>query len=164
MTSLGDRLRSGRKAKGWTLRETEEATRISNGYLSLIETGKVRAPAPRYLKTLADALGIDFTELMALAGHPSGPLAVSLVDESVSSGSHARATTGSAGIARSGDGGPQPIPPRSADLLHLGGDSFPTSEERVAIAQLVSEDMAGLTLDDIRQVRAFIAGLRAARR
>jgi hypothetical protein len=29
---------------------------------------------------------------------------------------------------------------------------------------VVREDLEGLTLDEVRQVRAFIAGLRAARR
>jgi hypothetical protein len=72
---LGQRLREGRTAKGWTLRQAAAETGISNGYLSLIEQGEVKAPSPRYLMALAAGYELSYDELMALAGHPSGPVA-----------------------------------------------------------------------------------------
>jgi transcriptional regulator with XRE-family HTH domain len=68
---LARQLKAARADKGWTLRHAAGQTGISNGYLSLIETGKVKSPAPRYLKALADAYALDFAALMALAGHPA---------------------------------------------------------------------------------------------
>src|SRR4051812_9220023 len=70
---LGQRLREARRAKRWTLRQAAVETGISNGYLSLIEQGEVKAPSPRYLLALADRYELPYDELMALAGHPSGP-------------------------------------------------------------------------------------------
>lgn len=72
---LGRRLRAGRSAKGWTLRQAASEIGISNGYLSLIEQGEVKAPSPRFLMALANQYGLSYDELMALAGHPSGPVA-----------------------------------------------------------------------------------------
>ena len=68
---LGDRLRSARVAKGWSLRDVERATEgtVSNGYLSLLETGSVKEPSPRHLQRLAAALGVPYPELMQLAGY-----------------------------------------------------------------------------------------------
>lgn len=74
---LGRRLREARTAKGWTLRTAAGETGISNGYLSLIEHGEVKAPSPRYLLAMAEKYGLSYDELMGLAGHPSGPLPTS---------------------------------------------------------------------------------------
>ena len=74
---LGRRLRARRTAKGWTLRQAAAETGISNGYLSLIEQGEVKAPSPRFLMALANQYELPYDELMALAGHPSGPVATS---------------------------------------------------------------------------------------
>jgi DNA-binding XRE family transcriptional regulator len=74
---LGRRLRQARAARGWTLRQAAAETGVSNGYLSLIEHGAVKAPSPRYLMALAERYGLAYDELMALAGHPSGSVPTS---------------------------------------------------------------------------------------
>lgn len=84
---LGRRLRAGRTAKGWTLRQAAAETGISNGYLSLIEQGEVKAPSPRFLMALANQYGLSYDELMALAGHPSGPVATSAAAQ-ITAGAH----------------------------------------------------------------------------
>lgn len=43
-----------RKEKGYTLRQTEDATGISNSYLSQFETGKIKKPSHHVIKTLLD--------------------------------------------------------------------------------------------------------------
>ena len=66
---LGSVLRDARSRARLTLREVERRAGISNGYLSLIESGQVQQPAPRYLHALADAYGVSYSLLMELAGH-----------------------------------------------------------------------------------------------
>lgn len=41
----GDYFYSLRKEKGWTLRQVEDATGISNSYLSQFESGKIKKPS-----------------------------------------------------------------------------------------------------------------------
>lgn len=41
----GDYFYSLRKEKGWTLRQVEDATGISNSYLSQLESGKIKKPS-----------------------------------------------------------------------------------------------------------------------
>lgn len=43
-----------RKSKGYTLRQTEDATGISNSYLSQLETGKIINPSHAVVKKLLD--------------------------------------------------------------------------------------------------------------
>lgn len=43
-----------RKALKLTLREVEEATKISNAYLSQLENGKIKKPSFQTIKTLTD--------------------------------------------------------------------------------------------------------------
>jgi hypothetical protein len=145
-----------------------------------METGKVNAPAPKHLKTLADIYGIDFTELMTLAGHPSGPFpmrsSTSSKDELYDGQAEAQNTGDGRGSKRSepfATGAQTPLSRVSDPQARAGpvaidhAHSFNTKvtpEERAAIALVVREDLEGLTLDEVRQVRAFIAGLRAARR
>lgn len=43
-----------RKAKGFTLREVEEITGVSNPYLSQLETGKIKSPGYDIVKLLYD--------------------------------------------------------------------------------------------------------------
>jgi transcriptional regulator with XRE-family HTH domain len=240
MKTLGDVLRAARTERGWTLRHVESETGVSNGYLSLIETGNVKSPAPRYLKTLADAYALDFTALMTLAGHPSGPtptggttdaIMTSPADSEISGRSlasaaptpAARANTGEiidardgteddanqdadapdaqrstpGGVTRAADltahgsafrwrpaaalGAASPRGPRQDDERHGDAASaIARSSDRVlhgraadpadapadelnALERLVREDLDGLTLEEIGHVRAFVAGLRAAR-
>jgi HTH-type transcriptional regulator, competence development regulator len=68
-TALGDRLRTARTQLGWSLREAERRTGIHNAHLVQIENGTIARPDPNILWTLASAYGIEFDELMLLAGH-----------------------------------------------------------------------------------------------
>lgn len=58
-----------RQMRGLTFRQLEEKTGISNGYLSLIEQGKINEPSPSILAKLADFFGMDYTELLEAAGY-----------------------------------------------------------------------------------------------
>jgi transcriptional regulator with XRE-family HTH domain len=52
-----------------SLRDVEEATDISNGYVSQMESGRVKQPSPHHLHALAQLYGREYAELMALAGY-----------------------------------------------------------------------------------------------
>ena len=66
---LGSELRRIRKARGATLREVEEATGISNAYLSQLETGKISKPSPNFLYKLAECYEVPYEDLMRAAGY-----------------------------------------------------------------------------------------------
>jgi transcriptional regulator with XRE-family HTH domain len=66
---LGIELRRIRKTRGDTLRAVEEATGISNAYLSQLETGKIANPSPRFLYKLAGFYEVPYEELMRYAGY-----------------------------------------------------------------------------------------------
>ena len=70
MATLGQYLAELRKGKGLTFRDLEERTGISNGYLNLLEHGRVKRPSPEVLFKLANFYGVPFSSLMAIAGHP----------------------------------------------------------------------------------------------
>lgn len=72
MTPLGDKLAEARKERGWSLRRVETDTGIRNAHLSQIETGTIERPEPNILWTLASAYGLDYAELLRLAGHVGG--------------------------------------------------------------------------------------------
>ena len=160
-------LQAGRKTRKWTLREAAAETGISNGYLSLMEQGEVKAPSPRYLSILADKYGLPFEELMVLAGHPFGATDRSSVPNESSSGklrgdiSLQRGTPVFAyhepGSSVQGGASPQVHDsPRS-----IGGE--PHTGERLA-AERGEAELSGLTEAEVAQVRAFIAGLKSGRR
>jgi transcriptional regulator with XRE-family HTH domain len=67
---LGSFLAKARNAAGKSLRAVERETGISNAYLSQLETGKIKTPAPQNLHTLADAYSVPYETLMELAGYP----------------------------------------------------------------------------------------------
>lgn len=69
--SLGSRLRQLREARRLSLRNLEDLTGLSNGYLSLLENDKVKQPKPPVLHKLAEALDVPYIELMGLAGYLS---------------------------------------------------------------------------------------------
>jgi HTH-type transcriptional regulator, competence development regulator len=75
--TLGALLRQQREANALTLRDVEDLTGLSNGYLSLLENDKVRQPRPPVLYKLAQALGASYVELMERAGYAptNGPRA-----------------------------------------------------------------------------------------
>lgn len=68
---LGPHLKQVRRGLGLSLRAVEQATErtVTNGYLSQIESGLVARPSPNVLYRLAQAYGIDFSDLMVRAGH-----------------------------------------------------------------------------------------------
>jgi len=71
--SLGAYLASIRAAKGFTLREVEEATGkdVSNAYLSQLEHGKITKPSPHILHSLSEVYGVEYEKLMQKAGYIS---------------------------------------------------------------------------------------------
>lgn len=68
--TLGSFLASARGKLGLTLRAVEEGTGISNAYLSQLEHGKIKTPAPQNLYKLAETYRVPYELLMELAGYP----------------------------------------------------------------------------------------------
>ena len=68
---LGSLLADLRVAKGFSLRQVEEATdrAVSNAYLSQLEKGKIRKPSPNLLHSLAAVYGVPYEALMEKAGY-----------------------------------------------------------------------------------------------
>jgi transcriptional regulator with XRE-family HTH domain len=67
--SLGEFLRTIRMSIPLTLREAEDASGVSNAYLSQLESGKIAKPSPPFLHKLATAYGISYEALMEKAGY-----------------------------------------------------------------------------------------------
>jgi len=70
-SELGAVLADLRKAKGFSLREVEEATgkAVSNAYLSQLENGKIKKPSPNVLHSLAGVYVVPYEALMEKAGY-----------------------------------------------------------------------------------------------
>jgi transcriptional regulator with XRE-family HTH domain len=66
-TTLGDVIRKARVATDQSLREFARAVGITPSYQSDIENDR-RVPSEDVLKKIADLLGLNYEELMALAG------------------------------------------------------------------------------------------------
>ena len=68
---LGVLLADLRTAKGFSLREVEEATgkAVSNAYLSQLENGKIHKPSPNVLHSLAEVYAVPYETLMERAGY-----------------------------------------------------------------------------------------------
>lgn len=69
-------LRKLRKDRGWSLRDVEKLTngRISNAYLSQLESGKVKALSVIMLHRLSAAYGVGFEDLCHRALTDNEPL------------------------------------------------------------------------------------------
>lgn len=67
--SLGEGLKMARELRNLSLREVEEATGISNAYLSQLENDKVKKPSPHFLHKLAAIYDIGYEVLMESAGY-----------------------------------------------------------------------------------------------
>lgn len=67
--SLGDYLRNLRDTRRMTLREVEQASGVSNAYLSQLENGKLVRPSPHILHKLSGVFGIPYETLMEKAGY-----------------------------------------------------------------------------------------------
>jgi transcriptional regulator with XRE-family HTH domain len=70
--TLGKILKKARARKGLSLRKVQDEVKISNGFLSQIESDKVKNPSPHDLHKLAHLYGLSYSALMDLAGYPSG--------------------------------------------------------------------------------------------
>ncbi|TIW21157.1 MAG: helix-turn-helix domain-containing protein [Mesorhizobium sp.] len=57
--TIGELIAVARECKGWTLRDLEKASGVSNPLISQIETGKVRDPGFVTVVRLMDALGLS---------------------------------------------------------------------------------------------------------
>jgi transcriptional regulator with XRE-family HTH domain len=68
--SLGVFLQAAREGKKLTLRAAEQATGISNAYLSQLESGKIKQPSPVILHKLSDLYGVSYIDLLSLSGYP----------------------------------------------------------------------------------------------
>lgn len=76
---LGQYLWDLRQATGMSIREAEEASGVSNAYISQLETGKIAKPSPDFLHRLSEAyearmprnapVSASFERMMELAGH-----------------------------------------------------------------------------------------------
>jgi transcriptional regulator with XRE-family HTH domain len=69
MMTLGQLLKDSRTRLGLSLRDVERQTRISNGHLSLLESGAVQRPSPNLLEKLSALYGVSYSLLMELAGY-----------------------------------------------------------------------------------------------
>jgi transcriptional regulator with XRE-family HTH domain len=56
---LGELIAVGRECKGWTLRDLERESGVSNALISQIETGKIKDPGFRTVVRIMEALGIS---------------------------------------------------------------------------------------------------------
>lgn len=68
MNNLGETLRTSRELIPLTLRQVEEATAISNAYLSQLENGKIKKPSASVLYKLANIYNVPLETLLGAAG------------------------------------------------------------------------------------------------
>jgi len=78
MSKLGETLKKSRINLGLTLRQIEDASGISNAYLSQLENDKIKKPSANILYKLSDLYKIELNDLLIAAGiienaakHPS---------------------------------------------------------------------------------------------
>jgi transcriptional regulator with XRE-family HTH domain len=66
---LGEQLKAVRELKGLSLAAVAGPAGMSATYLQKLERDEVESPSPHRLHALAEALGVDYSELMELAGY-----------------------------------------------------------------------------------------------
>ena len=66
---LGEYIKEKRTELGYSIREVERKTKISNAYLGQIERGEVSEPSPSKLMKLSECLDLSYKRLMELAGY-----------------------------------------------------------------------------------------------
>jgi transcriptional regulator with XRE-family HTH domain len=66
---LGEVLKEARKERDMSLRDVERETQISNAHLSQVESGKIEKPDMALLYTLATLYGLNYRDLLVLAGY-----------------------------------------------------------------------------------------------
>jgi len=69
VVSLSKVLSDIRALRGYSLRTVEDATGISNAYLSQLERGDAQKPSPDKLQALAKFYEVPYTDLMRAAGY-----------------------------------------------------------------------------------------------
>ena len=69
LQSLGEYLRNVRDSLRLTLRDVQEASEVSNAYLSQLENGKITKPSPHILHKLATVYNVSYETLMEKAGY-----------------------------------------------------------------------------------------------
>ena len=67
--TLGEFLKDLRLLRKLTLRDVEEKTGISNGYISQVENGQIKQPSPNFLHKISEALDYSYELLMERAGY-----------------------------------------------------------------------------------------------
>jgi transcriptional regulator with XRE-family HTH domain len=70
MGNYGEYIKALRESKGLTLRDVEKKTEVSNGYLSQLESSKIKQPSPATLSKLAELYGVKYEVLMEKVGYP----------------------------------------------------------------------------------------------
>jgi len=68
MKSLGSTLKAARELIPFTLRQVEDATGISNAYLSQLENDKIKKPSANVLYKLASVYKIELNTLLSASG------------------------------------------------------------------------------------------------
>lgn len=68
MKTLGRTLKDSREMIPLTLRQVEEATGISNAYLSQLENDKIKSPSANILYKLANIYNIELDSLLVASG------------------------------------------------------------------------------------------------
>jgi transcriptional regulator with XRE-family HTH domain len=68
MKSFGQTLKEARELVPFTLRQVEEATGVSNGYLSQLENDKIKYPSANVLYKLANIYNVDLEVFLRAAG------------------------------------------------------------------------------------------------
>jgi transcriptional regulator with XRE-family HTH domain len=74
--ALGEVIKQKRESRREKLTDTARHARISPAYLSKLENDDVQEPSPHILYRLAEALDLQYADLMTLAGYAvpgSGP-------------------------------------------------------------------------------------------
>jgi transcriptional regulator with XRE-family HTH domain len=68
-TTLGKFIQQARNLKGLSLAKTAKKADISAAYQKKLEADEVKQPSPHMLRSVADALGVQYVTLMQLAGY-----------------------------------------------------------------------------------------------
>mgnify|MGYP001600511134 CR=1 FL=1 len=66
---LASELKQLREIRGYSLRQVEKATGVSNAYLSQLECGNAAKPSPDKLARLSKFYDVPYEQLMELAGY-----------------------------------------------------------------------------------------------
>ena len=68
MKTLGETLKEARELAGFTLKQVEEATGISNAYMSQVENSKIKKPSANVLHKLSKVYNVNIENLLFAAG------------------------------------------------------------------------------------------------